>query len=234
VLFAGFSGARLGLGRLIGSIEMFAMNPGVYAREYEKLHRADYIGMREEDLGKVTQKLLDYTAGKADSLDMQAEINGEMREVFDGREKAHMADVRALYLCARGVRTGALIGAAVFAIAAFALGGKRTLKTCCKSFLWVSLGYLAAVGAIAAFAAADFDAFWTNFHYVFFPGNDLWQLYDYEVLIQMVPGEFFAALVARIIIRFISIFLTLNIAAAAGLLLIRKKERRRKAETQGA
>ncbi len=225
-MFSAIACALLILGLLIASIEMFALNPSFFKSEYDKLGRADYIGISEENLTQVTQKLLDYITDKEDNLDMQAEIKGEMREVFDSREKAHMVDVKALYLKARGIRTGSLIAAAVLALAAIAFWGKRTLKTLCKSFLWVSLGYLIAVGVIAAFAAVNFDQFWTNFHYVFFPGNDLWQLYDYEVLIQMVPGEFFSDLVARIIIRFMSIFLTLNIAAAVGLHLIRKKERK--------
>jgi integral membrane protein (TIGR01906 family) len=220
------------VGLLIASIEMFAVNQGFFESEYAKLNTKDDIGVTQEDLSDMTKVLLDYTTGKAESLDMQKEIQGQMQEVFGEREKAHMVDVKALYLGARNLRTISLAGAVVLIVLAFILGRGRTLRTLCRSFLWVSLGFLIAVGALAAYAAIDFTNFWISFHHIFFAGNDLWLLDpSTDVLIQMVPEQFFSDLVARIIIRFVSIFLTLNIAAAVGLGIFRGRERR---QTQGA
>ncbi len=223
------------IGMLIASIEMFAVNQSFFEKEYAKLDTAYDIGITEEDLTRVTQVLLDYTTGKLDSLDMQAEIQGQMQEVFGEREKAHMVDVKALYLGARDVRTWSLIGAAVLLILAFLIGRGRELKTLCKSFLWVSLGFLIVVGAITAYAAADFSNFWISFHHVFFAGNDLWLLDPRtDVLIQMVPEQFFSDLVARIIIRFVSIFITLNLAAFVGLGIFRRRDRKQRTNVQEA
>ena len=83
--------ALLIVGLLIASIEMFAVNQGFFESEYAKLNTADDIGITESDLTRVTQTLLDYTTGKIDTLDMQAERSrGEVQEVFGEREKAHM------------------------------------------------------------------------------------------------------------------------------------------------
>jgi integral membrane protein (TIGR01906 family) len=211
------------LGLLIMSIEMFAVNTGFFQREYEKLGTAQNIGISEEDLARVTDKLIRYTTGTEDNLDMQAEIQGQMQEVFGEREKAHMVDVKALYLGARAVRTVSLALAAVLIATAFIVGKKSAARVLCRSFLWVSAVFVAVVGAIALYAALDFTAFWTSFHHVFFT-NDLWLLDPRtEVLIQMVPEQFFSDLVARIIARFVSIFLTLNLAAAVGLCFIKRR-----------
>lgn len=213
------------LGLLIASIEMFAVNTGFYQSEYEKLGTAQSIGISGEDLARVTDKLIGYTTGAEHSLDIQAEIKGQMREVFGEREKAHMVDVKALYLGARAVRIVSLALAVVLIAAAFIMAKRDALRVLCRSFLWVSAGFVAVVGAIALYAAIDFTAFWTSFHHVFFT-NDLWLLDPKtEVLIQMVPEQFFSDLVARIIARFISIFLTLNLAAAVGLSLIKRRGR---------
>ena len=223
------------IGLLVVSIETFALNPDFFKSEYAKLNTASDIGITETDLSKVTQTLLGYTAGRVETLDMQAEIQGEMQEVFGEREKEHMVDVQALYLGARALRTGSLIVAAVLLILAFLLGRAKTLKTLCKSFLWVSAGFLIVIGAIGAYAAIDFTNFWISFHHVFFAGNGLWLLDPRtDVLIQMVPQQFFSDLVARIIIRFVSIFLTLNIAAAVGLYILNRKQIKTKAGNQEA
>jgi len=219
--------ALLVLGLLIASIEMFAVNQGFYQSEYAKLNTANDIGISAENLTQVTQKLLQYTTGSEDNLDMQYEIQGQMQEVFGDREKAHMVDVKALYLGARNVRTISLIGAVILIAAAFVVGKKAATRVLCKSFLWVSVGFLVFVGALAVWAAIDFNNFWISFHHVFFAGNDLWLLDPRtDVLIQMVPEQFFSDLVTRIIIRFVSIFLTLNIAAAVGLGIIKRHGRK--------
>ena len=93
------------IGLLIVSIEMFALNPNFFESEYKALDTAASIGLEQEDLETITHNLLDYTAGRRLSLDMQAVIGGEEQEVFGAREKEHMVDVRALYQGARTVRT---------------------------------------------------------------------------------------------------------------------------------
>lgn len=215
---------------LIVSIEMFALNPAFFDSEYAKLGTAQSLGMSDSDLKVVTKNLLDYTSGARENLDMQAEINGASREVFiDKTEKDHMVDVRALYLAARDVRTVFLIGAAVLFILAFVLSGKKALIRLCRSFLWVSGGFVLIVAALGIYAAVDFNGFWTSFHHVFF-SNNLWLLDPAKsILIQMVPEQFFSDLVARIIVRFVSIFATLNIAAGFGAYFIGKSDRKKAA-----
>ncbi len=210
---------------LILSIEMFALNPSFFTSEYSKLNTAQDIGIAEQDLTAVTNKLINYITDADKDLDIQAEIGGEMQEVFGEREKDHMVDVKALYLSARNVRTVFFIGAVVLVIATFLIRKKQACKTLCKSFLCVSGVFVVIVGALGLYAAVDFTSFWISFHHLFFT-NDLWLLDPRtDVLIMMVPEQFFSDLVARIIIRFISIFVVLNAAAAAGLIIIKKRSK---------
>ncbi|MGE5495022.1 MAG: TIGR01906 family membrane protein [Burkholderiales bacterium] len=222
--------AMLIVALLIVSIEMFALNPGFYESEYKKLDTAQSIGMSDDDLKVVTKNFIDYVTGARENLDMRAEIHGQQREVFiDKTERDHMVDVKALYLGARGVRTISFIGAAVFIILAFVLGGKYAVKRLCTSFLRVSGVFVILVAALGIYAAADFTSFWTTFHRVFFT-NDLWILDPSKsILIQMVPEQFFSDLVTRIIIRFVSIFAALNIAAAFGSYIISKNDSKKAA-----
>ncbi len=215
---------------LIVSIEMFALNPAFFDSEYEELGTAQSIGMSDDDLKVVTKNLIDYIKGARENLDMQADIHGQQREVFiDKTEKDHMVDVKALYLGTRDVRTIFLTGAAVLFILAVVLGSKNAVKRLCTSFLRVSGVFVILVAALGIYAAADFTSFWTTFHRVFFT-NELWILDPGKsILIQMVPEQFFSDLVTRIIIRFVSIFATLNIAAALGSYIIGKNDRKKAA-----
>lgn len=208
---------------LILSVEAFALNPDYYKGEYEKLGTANELGLNDQDLQTITENLLDYTSGTRENLNMQANFNGVQRDVFtDKTEVEHMVDVRTLYLNARSVRTVCLIVTAALLILAFVLSGKKALKYLCRSFLKVSGVFVIIVAALGIYAAIDFKGFWVSFHHVFFT-NDLWQLDpNTSMLIRLVPERFFSDLVAKIIIRFVSIFAALNIMAGAGLYLIKR------------
>ncbi len=229
VLFLVLGSIMLITAILIHSIEIFALNADFFESEYEMLGTADSIGISEAGLRTVTENLLDYTAGKRENLDMQAKINGQMREVFGQREKDHMVDVKELYLGARDVRNVCLVGMALLFLIAFKLRGKGALSKLCTSFLKVSGAFVVIVGALAIYAAIDFSGFWVSFHHLFFT-NDLWQLDPRtDVLIMMVPQQFFSDLVASIIIRFVSIFAALNIVSAVGLHVINRRNKRKEA-----
>ena len=205
------------------AVDICSFRRSFYEREYSKLDTAAGMGMTHADLMEATDTLLDYLKDRRDDLDLQTTVHGETVEMFDGREKAHMVDVKALYQNAMRVAWSAA-GLSVLLILILALGAKKHRKTALR---WVLAGFglfMIVLGAAAIYAAVDFNSFWTNFHRLFFD-NDLWLLYDDERLIQMVPERFFSDLVARIVAAF-------SISAAfltcVNLLLQKKYKRQQK------
>jgi len=183
---------------LLSCVEFACFDRSFYDSEYRKLDTAHSIGMKHSALIEVTDQLLEYTEGKTEELSVKAEINGTKTSVFTKREISHMADVKALYLAARTVRNWMIPAILLLLAAAFftVKKGKARLfaKSCITGFLIVGI----IIGALAVWAAVDFDVFWTTFHKVFFT-NDLWQLDPSKsVLINMVPSQFFYDLVMRI------------------------------------
>ena len=188
------------LGIVIQWIGILCFDKGFYAREYAKLGTAASIGMSQEDLDAATQALLDYTRGAREDLSVTAEIRGERREVFNERETLHMIDVKALYLNAITVtRVLFMLGIAAFITLIIM---KNTRRQALKGYHTGNLVFLGIIAVFGIYALIDFTSFWTSFHMIFFT-NDLWLLYPYERLIQMVPEQFFSDLVARIVILFV-------------------------------
>jgi integral membrane protein (TIGR01906 family) len=114
-----------------------------------------------------------------------------------------MADVAALNRNAvRFMIFGFVAGAALAAVSYMAI---RKAYIMCKCAFFSIIGVLCGFGAIAVWAAADFNSFWINFHHVFFR-NDLWVL-DPAVsrMIRMFEQSFFFDMVALILALFISI-----------------------------
>jgi len=188
-------------------VNMFNLN--FYKTEYAKLNVAADVGCSYEELITATEVLLDYTADRREDMVVTAVIDGAEREVFNKREKDHMVDVKALYLSADVVRKVCI--AAVVLIYFLNYGQKGILKDLSRAFPNVSMIFLIVIGAIALYAAVDFNSFWTNFHHVFFTKNDFWLLNPAtDLMIRFFPEQFFADIVLRIVLTFFAGFGILN------------------------
>ncbi|MGI6151735.1 MAG: TIGR01906 family membrane protein [Christensenellales bacterium] len=209
---------------LLTCVEYACFDRGFYEQEYRKLDTARTIGMKHSALVTVTNHLLDYTEGKAEKLSIKAEIQGKKVNVFDERDTAHMADVRSLFLAARSLRNWLIPAILLLAAAAFFLVPKDRAGLFARSCV---IGFLISgvvVGAVAVWAAVDFNAFWTAFHKLLFT-NDLWLLNPAKsVLIKMVPSQFFFDLVMRIV-GLLGIVMGIPLFASAIYLLIRRIRR---------
>lgn len=216
-------GLLLVMALLLTAVDVGAFAPAFYQKQFETLDVMKQTGMEEEDLMTALTALLDYIRGQRDDIVVTAPVDGEVREVFDERETAHMVDVRALYEGAMAVRTACLaLGAALIVFAAYRM---RDLGALCKRVL---LGFTAGLGliaAVAAVAAVDFNWFWTQFHHVFFT-NDLWLLDPFtSIMINMLPEPLFGALVGRIVLWFFGLFAAGVLVCALGVGLAKRKER---------
>jgi integral membrane protein (TIGR01906 family) len=185
---------------LVAVIVYKAADMSFYETEYIKYGNSLSLRMTEADLLTATAELLAYLRGEAPDMNISAVIGGQVQEMFNEREKAHMVDVRLLY---RRVT----LAAAALALLCLLGGGLWVWRRGWRAaaVVW-SRGYLTALAAviivflILTFAITrNFTAFWTNFHGVFFT-NDLWLLNPAtDRMIVMFPEGFFFDLVSEIL-----------------------------------
>ncbi|MBR3264704.1 MAG: TIGR01906 family membrane protein [Erysipelotrichaceae bacterium] len=197
---------------LLLSIHFWSFNEKFYKSEHSKLTLygksiAEHIGITDDDLDELTHFTLSYLNDPDASLDKQMNIKGEMREVFTDDEKAHMVDVRYLNLIANKLLVISFVICVVL-IALIVIRGLSfsELFTVYKKVLIYVAVFIAAV---SIWIIIDFDSFWTFFHHIFFAGNDLWLLdLRKDVLIMIVPPEFFNHLVIMIVLSFVGLICT--------------------------
>lgn len=194
-------------------IDWAAFDLNFYRREYEKLNIPESTGMNQDDLLKVTQELLDYIRGKREDLMVVAPVHGQERQVFNQREIDHMVDVKDLF--SLGFRLRWISLGIIIILIGLLIGfrGKRSIRDLATSYLLV-LSILIILGLILmGFILVDFTKVWDQFHYIFFT-NDLWILDPRtDILIQMVPEQFFFDMVVRILRTFGGILTALAIGA---------------------
>jgi integral membrane protein (TIGR01906 family) len=174
---------------LFTSIQVVAFNLDYYESQYNKRNIANNVGMKQEELMKVTYNMLEYLKDNRDNLDIHAMVNGEVSEVFGNREKRHMMDVKTLFLTAMSMRNYSLIILCISLLyfLKYKYIGLKALA--CVKYTYISV--LGFITLLCTILLINFNRYFTIFHHIFF-SNDLWILNPKEdILINIVPETFF-------------------------------------------
>lgn len=194
---------------LITSIDINCFNKDFFRSQYASLKTSEDLGMTDKDLNKATETLLDYLQDKREDIKVEITMKGTRQEAFNSKETAHMVDVKQLYQFALVLR---IVCGILFVISFVYLlvrlkKGAFTLFSI--DYMKVAVFFALVFTALAIWAFADFDTFWTSFHKIAFR-NDLWLLDPAtDLMINLFPAQFFSALVFRIVAMFAGSFILL-------------------------
>ena len=210
---------------LISAFEIGAYSDfGWYKREYEKYGVCDDLEMEIDDVMTVTKEMMSYLKGKRQDLVVKTVVDGEEREFFNDREKAHMKDVQVLFVGGIRLRRMAF-GVLVATILILSLMKVNVKQLLAKAYL---IGFGAFAGAIVLLGiliSKNFYPYFKLFHEIFFT-NDLWLLdWNTDLLIRMLPEGFFFDMAFRI---GTILLVLLVIFAVISIFLMRKKDKNKK------
>lgn len=198
---------------------------GFYEKEYEKYEVTDDLEMEMSDVMYVTEEMMAYLRGKRDDLVVETTVNGRSREFFNDREKAHMVDVKNLFLGGLKLRTIAIV-VLLISIVLLILMKANLMRVLSKAYQ-IGLVIFALLAGVAAYLfASDFTKYFYLFHEIFFT-NDLWLLDpETDLMIRMLPEGFFFDMVTRIGIIFgVCILVLLMISMICGHFVKKAEDR---------
>ncbi|MDL2250425.1 integral membrane protein (TIGR01906 family) [Lachnospiraceae bacterium PM6-15] len=172
-----------------------------YRTEYEKYDVTSSLGMKLEDVMKVTVQMMDYLIDREEELSITTMVEGKEQDFFNEQDRLHMADVKILFLGGLKLRNWAAVVA--LALVAVLILRKADLGSVLfKGFIRAFVAVLIAAGIIGILFATDFTKYFTIFHEIFFT-NDLWMFDPAEdYMIRMLPEGFFADMLLRIGVTF--------------------------------
>lgn len=172
-----------------------------YRGEYEKYDVTSSLGMKLDDVMRVTVQMMDYLIDREEELSITTTVEGKEQDFFNEQDRLHMADVKVLFLGGLKLRNWAAVVA--LALVAVLILRKADLGSVLfKGFIRAFVAVLIAAGIIGILFATDFTKYFTIFHEIFFT-NDLWMFDPAEdYMIRMLPEGFFADMLLRIGVTF--------------------------------
>lgn len=202
---------------LLTDVEAVAFDLDFYEKKYEEYDITEVTGIEMKNLMTVTSEMLDYLKGKRENLIIFAQVNNKTEQVFEEREILHMVDVKDLFSKGYIIRNTMLI-ALIISLACLALFNRKAIG---KAFIIASLWPTVIMAILGLLMYIDFNKYFNYFHRIFFT-NDLWLLDpNTDILIQMLPLEFFSSMAYRILLFFIAELLLFLIA---GIVLKRRSK----------
>lgn len=122
-----------------------------------------------------------------------------MQEVFGEREKLHMVDVKELFIKGKYIRNISLVLVSL-SLTILTIKNRKNIGSI---LILSSVISFISMGLLLLIMYIDFDKYFTYFHEIFFK-NDLWLLDPKtDVLIQMLPLNFFYSIATKIATVFI-------------------------------
>ena len=198
----------ISLSALVISIEINAYNKSYFMNSYQKHNTREVTGKSTDELSIVTDDIILYLKGRGgDEL---------LSPHFNEREVLHMRDVQDLFDMARLIKYSGFI---IFLLILIYFLYKKNYLYLAKTLMYGPLFTYSLLIILALFASTDFTKYFTYFHHIFF-SNDLWILNPQtDMMIQMLPEDFFMGMSIRIMLSFLII---LSILQIIGYLLKRK------------
>ncbi|MDR7857167.1 TIGR01906 family membrane protein [Tissierella sp.] len=170
-----------------------------YLNSFDKHDTMDVTGKSFRELGDITNDLFEYLRGK--SGDEILEPN------FNEREILHMRDVQVLFKYGFILKYVSVI-LALAIIIYFRI--KRDVKIVGRYMYKGLFANWILVGILGLMVYFNFDKYFTIFHKIFF-SNDLWLLNpETDLLIQMLPEEFFISMAISIMLSFLGFVATIQ------------------------
>ncbi len=160
---------------IAGSVAWAVNDGGLYRRGFDRYDIALYSGIAPADLEQVGAELRRYFNSTQEPLQVRAAVFGRERDLFNGREVAHMRDVKHLIWGTYAVAAIAGIYLLAATAAGFIRQGRAFIPQLGRRLLWGGLATLGLIAAVGGFALVGFDTLFLLFHRISF-ANDLWQL----------------------------------------------------------
>lgn len=189
----------LSLSCLLIAVELNTFNISHYADTFVDGNIEESTGKDYFEFKKIVKDLFIYLKGKAG--DEILEPN------FNQREILHMQDVQVLFKYGFIIKYMALF-LSIIIIAYFTI--KDEIIILGKYMAWGLLVNWAILGILFLMVNYNFNKYFTYFHEIFFT-NDLWLLDpNTDLLIQILPEEFFIKIATSIMLSFITFVATIQ------------------------
>ncbi|MBB6214660.1 integral membrane protein (TIGR01906 family) [Anaerosolibacter carboniphilus] len=194
---------------LLTTLQVFVFDKDFYLKEFSKYEIPKVTGMSMADLERVAEKMIRYLKDEDKDLVIEGTVKGERREVFGEREKQHMVDVKNLFQGGYFLRNIGIFSI-IAAILLLSRLAHRASTEIYKGIFHSSILTFMLMGLLLILMQIDFYKYFTYFHEIFFD-NDLWLLDpNKEVLIQMLPLEFFIDIATRVVLWFVGIMIAMG------------------------
>jgi integral membrane protein (TIGR01906 family) len=171
-------------------------------------------GLNEPQLERIADAFVAYFQAPPGPLQMQVQVRGQTRPLFNDREVQHMEDVQALVQLFLRLQVVAAAGVALRLLVA--VGLDRSSESIGREMLWSAGLVVVLVALIGVLSLVDFSELWTRFHQVAFR-NDLWQLdptRDYLIMLFPEPFWYTATIRMAVLVG----LETLGVALLGGVL----------------
>ena len=183
------------------SVRLVVNFTGFYSFEFERSRIAEYTGIDNQELLRISGLIQDYFHNENELLIIPSKINGRSVEnIFNEKEVHHMKDVKELFKGVFFLQSVSLILLSLLIASQILFHRTKGLISIMNNIVWGAYSTLFIILLVSLAVLLSFDRIFRLFHVLSF-ANDFWMLnprYDYLVAIFNQQFFFHACLLVGI------------------------------------
>jgi len=192
-----------------------SLNIKYFEAKFGENNTEERTGIEKKELLDISKEIIKYLDGERDNFEIK--ISDDEKPVFGYREIEHMKDVKNLFDKGFIIRDILFLTTILSFLILKVFYREKIAKTIITGGIIFTFFFM-LIGVIIVF---NFDKAFVVFHEILF-SNDLWILNPNEdVLIQMLPSNFFSDLGIQIVKRYI---ITIIILIISMIVLIKRRK----------
>lgn len=201
------------------NVRFVASDVRFYENGFRDYNAAQVTGVALPELDRAAQDIVNYFENDVSTLRIVVNQNGDETSLFNANETSHMKDVKRVMQVVFRLNDVSVVIILAYISAVVLWARERSPRQLARLALWGIGVMVAFVGFISIFAVTGFDAAWTRFHEIVFPGGN-WQFNpDTDHLVQMFPDGFWQGMTYFIAMLTAAEALVVSALAAAYLIL---------------
>jgi integral membrane protein (TIGR01906 family) len=204
------------------AVNLYTGSVDLYTGGFARYHISAATGIGDSQLQGVARGMVDYFEGKVDSPQVEVDIRGIKRPVYNQKELIHLEDVRKIIDIFKMLEILSFI---IFLAAGLYIYFKSGVNRLLRGLQAGAVVSVAFLGSVMLWALIDFNSIFYFFHILSF-SNDLWLLdpaTDY--LIMMFPEGFFFDAAILIVATIIATAIVIWVAAYAAKKVLQRAEK---------
>ena len=181
---------------LLVNLFYWATNSEFYEHVQLQNKVSSVVKLSQQQINTINKRIIKYLTLRLNNLNIKYTVNGKITHIFNAKELTHMQDVKKLFIYGYAF---VAVASLIIAIIIIKLLLNKSLKNLIKITVVTPFSLIIISVLVISIVLLNFNFWFTIFHKIIFTNNSWLLDPQTDILIQIMPLNFFISMFTHIV-----------------------------------